>query len=420
MLIEQFITLVARRQNARYLKFSPDASLTLPPGEGKRPLLLYLHIPFCEELCPYCSFNRVVFREALARDYFAALRAEISLYKELGYSFSSLYVGGGTPTVLMDELAITLDHLRACFPLTEVSVETNPNHLTETNLRMLQKLGVNRLSVGVQSFDDRLLQAMERYHKYGSGKAIAERLQSSQGLFDTVNVDMIFNFPMQTLSTLEQDLAVINDLQIDQVTYYPLMVATSTQRKIREKLGGNVNYPREKLFYQTIVKRLSPHYHPSTAWCFSRDAAMIDEYVVNYEEYAGVGSGSFGYLGRCVYANTFDIQEYVARVCRGVLPLTAKREFSLRERMRYDFMMKLFGLKLDLSYLEQKWHTPVSRALWPELVFFSSIGALKKKGSSVSLTLKGQYYWVIIMREFFIAVNNFRDYCRASQGAKNY
>ena len=74
---------------------------------------LYVHVPFCEELCPYCSFNRVVFREELARAYFKALRTEIGLYRDLGYEFSSLYVGGGTPTVLMDELAATIAGLLA-------------------------------------------------------------------------------------------------------------------------------------------------------------------------------------------------------------------------------------------------------------------------------------------------------------------
>jgi coproporphyrinogen III oxidase-like Fe-S oxidoreductase len=352
-----------------------------------------------------------VFREPLARDYFAALREEIAMYGKLGYQFSSLYVGGGTPTVLMDELIEMLHMVQERFPITEISVETNPNHLTDEKLRSLKDAGVNRLSVGVQSFDDQLLKAMERYHKYGSRKEIAERLQATQGMFDTLNVDMMFNFPMQTMAILEQDLGVIRDLKADQVTYYPLMVSTSTQGAVKRKLG-EMEPGREKKFYQKIVELLTPDYHPSTAWCFSRQATMIDEYVVNYEEYGGLGSGSFGYLGGNVYANTFSIEEYIERIRAGRLPLAAKREFSLKERLRYDFLMKLFGMQLDLEYLRNKWRRPVNWYLWPEIFFFRTIGGLKREGSVLTLTPKGQYYWVIMMREFFVAVNNFRDYCR--------
>src|SRR4030042_6788838 len=107
--------------------------------------MLYMHIPFCEALCPYCSFHRVVFIETLARKYFKALRREINLYRERGYKFSGIYVGGGTPTVLIDELAETLLLAKNIFPISEISVETNPNHLILGNIEILQKCGVNRL-----------------------------------------------------------------------------------------------------------------------------------------------------------------------------------------------------------------------------------------------------------------------------------
>lgn len=411
MLIENFITSFARKENARHLRFSPPPSLALPPKQDDIPTLLYLHVPFCEELCPYCSFHRGVFQEPLARDYFAALRKEIILYKNLGYNFKAVYVGGGTPTILIDELTLTLDLIKKTYSPTEISVETNPNHLTRENIALLKEAGVNRLSVGVQSFDDGLLKAMERYHKYGSGREIAERLNLAQGNFNTLNVDMIFNFPPQTQALLEKDISTILALAVDQVTYYPLMVSASTEGLIKKKLGV-VRYEREKKFYNTITSLLSPAYKPATAWCFSRSEAMIDEYVVNFEEYAGIGSGAIGYLGGSAYANTFDIKEYIRMVNEGKLPITGKKEFSIKERARYDFMMKLFGLQLDLDELKTKVGGTIYRYLWAEILFFRMAGGLKKQGNRLLLTKKGQYYWVIMMREFFIGVNNFRDYCR--------
>lgn len=418
MFVEKFITYVARKKNASYLQFSSPSIPTIPDKSNDSPALLYIHVPFCEELCPYCSFNRIVFRDDLARSYFEALRKEILMYRDLGYAFQGLYVGGGTPTVLIDELAATLELIKKTYPISEISVETNPNHLTEVNLRILKESGVNRLSVGVQTFDNDLLKAIERYHKYGSGEEIAERIRVSQGVFQTLNIDMIFNFPMQTMDILAKDLSTLIDLEVDQITYYPLMVSTSTEAAMKRKLGI-VDNNRGRSFYEKIVDILSSQYRPSTAWCFSRTQAPIDEYVVNYEEYAGLGSGSIGYLGGSAYANTFDIREYMAKINQGILPIAGKKDFSVKERLRYDFLMKLFGMKLDLDYLAARHGVSAYRSLWPEIAFFQMVGGLKKRGNTLYLTKKGQYYWVLMMREFFIGVNNFRDFCRAELQGKN-
>jgi coproporphyrinogen III oxidase-like Fe-S oxidoreductase len=412
MLVESLIAKIARRENARYLQFLPSDSITVPRRTGDVPALVYVHVPFCEQLCPYCSFNRVVLQEPLARAYFRALRKEILMYRELGYDFQALYVGGGTPTVLIDELAETVNLIRTTFGVKEISVETNPNHLTPTNLEVLEGCGVNRLSVGVQSFDDGVLKATERFHKYGSGEEIGARLRETQGRFHTLNIDMMFNFPMQTMHILEADLATLIRLGVDQVTYYPLMVSSST-REVMARTLGSVDYRREQAFYEKITGMLMPRYQPSTAWCFSRHESLIDEYVVNYEEYAGLGSGSIGYLGGTAYANTFDIPQYIRQAEAGVLPLMAKRRFSIKERLRYDFLMKLFGLSLDLGALRKKTGVNPYQYLWSEILFFTMAGGLRRDGQTLSLTRRGQYFWVIMMREFFIAVNNFRDYCRA-------
>jgi len=379
------------------------------------PRLLYIHIPFCERLCPYCSFHRIELDVALCRQYFRALRQEIPLYRKKGYDFNGMYVGGGTPTVMVDELAETLTLARETFSIGEVSVETNPDHLTDDRLDVLKQAGVNRLSVGIQSFDDSLLKSMQRYDKYGSGEEIAFRLREVLGRFDTLNADMIFNFPSQTEKMLEIDLAILVDMAIDQVTWYPLMVSDATRKQVC-KTFGRVNYKKEKLFYEKIVTSLIPPYNFSSAWCFSRRKAMIDEYIVDYEEYAGLGSGAIGYLGGTCYANTFLIPEYIDRLHRGDLPLMASKAFSIHEQMRYDFLMKLFGTVLDPMALSRKYGRSIYPYLWFELLAFLLAGRLHRSGGLYRLTPQGNYAWVVMMREFFIAVNNFRDYCRQGAG----
>ena len=269
MLAERFVGYLVREKTRDFIHFDASASCKLPRNKNTQaPLMLYIHIPFCEELCTYCSFHRVIFQEELARNYFAALRKEVLLYKKRGgYNFKSLYIGGGTPTVLIDELVATIKLVKECFDIQEISVETNPNHLDDEKIRALKEAGVDRLSVGVQSFDDDMLKSMERYHKYGSGEQIIQRLKKIQGCFKTINVDMIFNFPRQTETMLQRDLDIILELKVDQVTYYPLMVTPTTRKDIEKKLGV-IHKERGRELYKTIVATLKKEYTASTAWCF--------------------------------------------------------------------------------------------------------------------------------------------------------
>jgi len=408
--IHSIIAAQARQEFSRAMRFEGGGVPHVSPPEDQRPRLLYIHIPFCERLCPYCSFNRFVFEENLCREYFRALRKELLLYRDLGYDFGGIYIGGGTPTVLIDELTETIALARASFHIRELSVETNPNHLTNALLSALQQAGVNRLSVGVQSFDDSLLKKMDRYDKYGSGAEILGRIGNALGRFETLNADMIFNFPTQTEAMLDYDLDMLLKVGVDQVTWYPLMVSDSTRKKVMETLG-RVDNRQEERFYHQIVGRLVPTYRFSSAWCFSRRKAMIDEYIVDYDEYAGLGSGSIGYLNGVCYANSFDIRTYITQIDRGELPLAASRIFSTRDRLRYDFLMKLFGTRLNVTDLRKKYGGDFFRLL-PDLLAFSLTGSLAWQSPEIVLTKRGRYAWVILMREFFTAVNNFRDYCR--------
>ena len=417
-MINQIVTQIAKKQFARALKFEEGVPPFLPMCSDDKQRLLYIHVPFCEELCPYCSFHRVPFEVRLTQKYFAALRREIKLYRDKNYRFNGIYVGGGTPTVLIEELADLLALARESFAIKEISVETNPNHLTDRNIEILRQSGVNRLSVGVQTFNNDLLKKIGRYEKYGAGEVIAERLKQTMGLFDTVNADMIFNFPEQTPQMLSDDLTILLNLKMEQITFYPLMISTLTQ-KLMEVAVGKVNFLREKKLYHLIIRRLASNYESSSAWCFSLKKgkqSLIDEYVVDYDEYAGLGSGAIGYLAGFCYANTFDITEYIDCLAQGRLPLKASRKFNLRDQMNYDFLMKLFSTRMDVTAIEQKYGGKFIKTLWKEMIAFILAGSFRYFPPNLHLTPRGRYFWVIMMREFFIAVNNFRDYCRKQVG----
>src|SRR4030042_1961326 len=114
-------------------------------------------------------------------------------------------------------------------------------------------------------------------------------------------------------------------------------------RELMDQTMGVVDFKNEYSLYKLIARRLETDYNYSSAWCFSRKESPIDEYVVDYDEYAGLGSGAIGYLDGVCYANTFDIPKYIKLLEEGNLPLMAARQFELADRMRYDFMMKFFS-----------------------------------------------------------------------------
>lgn len=423
MLSERLLTNVVRQCTNQYLKLRPTDETRVPAPEPGKRYMLYAHVPFCERLCPYCSFNRFPYAEDRARPYFQNMRKEMRMLKDLGYDFESLYVGGGTPTIMIDELCETIDEARDMFSIKEVSSETNPNHLIPSYLDKL-KGRVQRLSVGVQSFDDGLLKQMDRYDKYGSGDEIVARIQEASPYFISMNADMIFNFPAQSEDILINDIERVVESGASQTTFYPLMASPSVERSLARTVG-KVDYQREQLFYQIIDELLcggdKPLFTHGSAWTFNRldtaaaaDDAMIDEYVVDYEEYPAIGSGGITYLGANLYVNTFSVRDYNAAIEAGRMSIMGKTSFSKRDRMRYRFMMQLFGGRLDKRSWLRDFGCTVEAGLPIEMSFMKLAGAFDRDDDEITLTSKGRYLLVVMMRQFFIGVNNLRDQARAA------
>jgi coproporphyrinogen III oxidase-like Fe-S oxidoreductase len=411
MLIESFLTSYMRYSTRRLLAFKPTPSPVIPTPGSDKACLLYIHVPFCESICPYCSFNRVEFNESLALGYFEALKKEIRMYHDLGFKFETVYVGGGTPTVMPGELAKVLDLIRGFWSIRQISVETNPNHLTSEIVATLKSAGVGRLSVGVETFDDALLANLGRLDAYGAGADIQKKLSAVQGTFETLNVDLMFNLPGQDRASLISDMNIVKDLNIDQATFYPLMCSSATKNTLEADSGEGVCYRNEAELYSEIAEHMSEPYRAASAWCFSRQQGMIDEYIVDHEEYIGVGSGSFGYIDGTIYSNTFSVPKYIELLKDDILPLAASRSFARSERVGYDLLMRLFGGSLKLKDMSDKYGALVWLNLGVTISFLTATRAARLQNGRLELTPKGRYFLVVLMREFFAGVNNLRQTC---------
>jgi coproporphyrinogen III oxidase-like Fe-S oxidoreductase len=413
-MIPEIVSLVTRREGRKFSRLNPDVDESLITGEGrdKDNPALYVHIPFCRSLCPFCCFNRYLFREDLARRYFTDLKKELELYTGRGFRFSRVYFGGGTPTVQMDELLSFIGHLRKKFNVQEISLETTPRELSKTSIDLLKQAGISRLSIGVQSFDEQVLKTMGRVN--GPADEVKSRLLMAEGQFATLNVDFVFNFPGQSVGQFAADVAAFKELGIDQATFYPLMPSPHKKDAL-ERRFNRVDNSRERQFYNVILSELyRGGYTASTAWCFSRGERMIDEYIVESDDYVGIGPGSVSIVGGKFLVNTFSLDRYHELTNAGRLPIVGWRRLSEKEDRRYYLLTKLFGMKLDTEAFRKRYGGDIREKLPLETAFFKGLGLVKGNGI-LSVTEKGMYPVSVMMRDFFAALNTLREYCIEGQ-----
>jgi len=164
--------------------------------------------------------------------------------------------------------------------------------------------------------------------------------------------------------------------------------------------------------YERILDRLLPSYRAASAWCFSRVAGMFDEYIIDQDDYVGVGSGAFSYVGGAMSSTTFSLAHYCRRIESGRSGITQRRALSRRERLRYDMLMRLFGGELRHDDMRRRWGRAFALRLAPELAAMRLLGVTRRDADAIRLTRRGMYCWVLMMAEFFNAVNNVREQMR--------
>lgn len=400
----------------RYLHLHPSPLTKLPLPDPKKvqdkSYLLYMHIPFCATLCTYCSFNRFLFQEDKAKRYFENLRKEMQMVKELGYDFNAIYVGGGTTSIMPDELCKTLDLAKSLFSIKEVSCESDPNHLQKETLEFF-KGRVDRLSVGVQSFDDGILRKIGRYEKFGSGEETYKKLENARGILPILNVDLIFNFPNQTQEMLTKDLERIKALKPNQLTTYPLMSSPSVKSILKRSIG-EVCLKNEASLYQLILETLQNDFTPLSSWAFShKGSAIFDEYVVDNDEYVGIGSGSFSFLKGVLYTNTFSLKEYAQKIQSGQMGVARERKYSKKAQLQYRLMVELFGGKASAKRFKEHYNANLEWDLLKEIAFLRLSGNIYKQGQDYYPTQQGKYLFLSMMKEFYIGMDRVREESRA-------
>jgi len=156
---------------------------------------------------------------------------------------------------------------------------------------------------------------------------------------------------------------------------------------------------------------LDSGYKASTAWCFSRGDLMIDEYIIDYDDYIGVGAGSVSFLGGDFLVNSFSLDGYHKLIAEDKLPIVRTRRLSATEQYRYYMLTRFFGMGLDAQQFRQRFNSDIHTRLWAELLFFNTAGVIKEKNGIITVTRRGMSHVGTMMKEFFTALNTLREYC---------
>lgn len=271
---------------------------------------LYIHIPFCQNICTYCDFAKMYYNKNFVDKYLLKLKEELDFYKI--DDVSSIYIGGGTPSCLsleqIEELLKML--MKYIKPNISFTFEANVENLTIDKIKLLKKYSVNRVSLGIQSFDTSLLKLMNRKHDLKMVKEVIDALVS-EGIKD-INCDLIYGLPSQTLEMLDHDLDILLSLPITHISTYSLMINDNTILKIKNYKEATQEIYRN--YYDHIVKRLKDagfkRYEISN---FAKDNFQSKHNLLYWKnkEYYGVGIGASGYLNKIRYSNTKSINKYL-------------------------------------------------------------------------------------------------------------
>ncbi|MBS4222493.1 radical SAM family heme chaperone HemW [Lederbergia citrea] len=309
----------------------------------------YIHIPFCEHICHYCDFNKVFLQGQPVDEYVRLLikEFEIALEQNPVQQFDTIFVGGGTPTSLTEkQLEVLCKGIREYLPLHngEFTFEANPGDLSKEKLKVLSEYGVNRLSFGVQSFNDELLARIGRSHRV---KDVYASIESAQNLgFTNISIDLIYALPGQTISDFQSTLNEALALDLPHYSSYSLIVEPKTvfynlMRKGKLSLPGeDIEAEMYRLVMEEMEKKGLKQYEISN---FSKPGFESLHNLVYWdnEEYFGFGAGAHGYVNGVRYSNAGPLKKYMEPLTMGKRPIFEQNTVAKKEKMEEEMFLGL-------------------------------------------------------------------------------
>ncbi len=363
---------------------------------------LYLHVPFCRHFCPYCPYTKVQYRESLVRPFTLSAIAEVDWWADaLGPAeITSVYIGGGTPTLALDSVARVLMRVRERFRLTgDICIETNPADVDDETVRRLHDMGVTLVSLGVESFQPEKLAILGRDYS----PLVAERALGllAAGDFASVNADFMFALPHQTAADVTADLARATQVGADQLTTYPLFTFpyTTVGQYLRLKAVRMSNLRMRKAHYRAIGGWCAQHdFERVSVWGFKR--GTVPRYSsVTRDGYIGVGPGAGSHLPDGFVLNTFDLSSWIGAMSDGRRPIALRMPFAGQMSGWWWLYWRFYDTRIPLDDLDLALGNDAPKARrWLRVV--ERAGFAVRNGRHLELTESGAF-WLHLAQNYF-------------------
>jgi oxygen-independent coproporphyrinogen-3 oxidase len=392
----------------RRLLVGPDQrwQFDAPPGDWVPPRLertsLYLHVPFCRHACPYCPYTKVRYDQALVEGFTRAAVAEVEWWANAagGCDVTSIYVGGGTPTLALDSVAAVIDRIRRRFRLTgEVAIETNPADVDAATVVRLRDLGVGLVSLGVQSFRAAHLRAIGRTYSPATAEDALGRLVS--GGFASVNADLMFALPGQTGEDVVADLDRAAELGASQVTTYPLFTFpyTPVGRYLRLTDVKLPNLRARRAQYRAICRWSERRgFDRVSVWGFKKGSAPRYSSVTR-AGYIGIGPGAGSHLPGGFAFNSFDYATWSRAACGGGPTVALWMPFSRQLAGWWWLYWRLYDTRIPMDQLSDSLGRDAALVRsWLRLGELA--GLASRRDGTLTLTDAGAF-WLHLAQNYF-------------------
>ena len=374
---------------------------------------LYVHIPFCKQKCMYCDFPAYQNLQDYYETYVYALVQEMDLWvsehpESKSKPIDTIYFGGGTPTELsIQQLQMIVDKIKSTFTITDdchMTIESNPGEIDLQYLTQLVKLGFNRISFGVQTFDDKALTMLHRSHN--GEKAKQAVYEAKEAGFTDINIDLIYGLPRQTLEDIQHNLHILKDLPINHISTYGLQVEVGTYlyHLVQKNLISIPSESIDEAMYDTMMEGLKnqgfERYEISN---FAKDSSYSRHNLKywHYVDYLGFGAGAHSFYDGIRRSNNRNVMPYIQAVDRYTMP-TIDTETITVERAQEDFCFLALRTKwgLDEQKFEDRFGVSVHKLFGNILEDLVTKGLLEYQNGSYHLSSEGAKHGNYVFSQF--------------------
>jgi oxygen-independent coproporphyrinogen-3 oxidase len=360
---------------------------------------IYVHIPFCKQICHYCDFHKEILHSA-PDDLIHAICCEIEIQKDYlhGERINTIYLGGGTPSVLDEEqikrILNTIEKFNNVDDKAEISIETNPDDLDIQYLRKLRDHKINRISIGVQSFSDEELKTLNRRHN--AGQAFNAVTMAQKAGFKNVNIDLIYGVPGTDNGSWRENIKKALELPITHISAYHLTIEPGTEFASQLKKGKIKLMEEEKSVeqFRELVKQLESngflHYEISN-FCKENYFSKHNTNYWRQQKYLGLGPSSHSFNGNSRQWNSSDNEKYIESIKRKKIP--CNKEVLDEKTMYNEYILTslrtMWGT--DLKYIEETFNKEARDYCVSLSNRFIDYGMLERNGENLVLTQQGKF-----------------------------